>query len=153
MRPIYWASTLWQDLRFAARLLARSPGFTGAAVACLAIGLGVTTSVYSELQSLVFRDLPAVRGPNELVRSQTPMPYGDWEEFRDHSGAFTSLTAFLGPVPFEIGAAGSEAERVWGHLVTPNYFQTLGVKPLAGRLFGVEEDRAGDLPHHGQIFL
>jgi macrolide transport system ATP-binding/permease protein len=143
MNPVYWASTLWQDLRFAARLLARSPGFTLAAVACLAIGLGVTTSVYSELQSLVFRDLPAVRGPNELVRSQTPVPYGDWEEFRDHSGAFTSLAAFLGPVPFEIGAAGGEAERVWGHLVTPNYFHTLGVQPLAGRLFGVEEDRAG----------
>jgi predicted permease len=71
------------------------------------------------------------------------MPYGDWEEFRDHSGAFTSLAAFLGPVPFEIGPVGSQAQRVWGHLVTPNYFRTLGVEPLAGRLFGVEDERAG----------
>src|ERR1035441_3831689 len=114
MSPLYWISTFWQDLRFAARLLARSPGFTAAAAACLAIGLGVTTSVYSELQSLMFRDLPAVRAPNELVRTQTPMPYGDWEEFRDHSGAFPSVAAFLGPVPFEIGSAGSGAGRGLG---------------------------------------
>jgi predicted permease len=143
MNPLYWLSTLWQDLRFAVRLLARSPGFTLAAVACLAIGLGVTASVYSELQSMMFRDLPAVRAPSELVRSQTPMPYGDWEEFRDHSDAFASLAAFLGPVPFEIGSAGGPAERVWGHLATPNYFRTLGVEPLAGRLFGLEDDRDG----------
>jgi hypothetical protein len=123
--------------------LVRSPGFTAAAVACLAIGLGVTTSVYSEMQSLMFRNLPAVRAPNELVRSQTPMPYGDWEEFRDSSAAFSSLAAFLGPVPFEIGPAGAEAERVCGHLVTPNYFRTLGVEPLEDRLFGTEDDRAG----------
>lgn len=143
MHPIRWAAALWQDLRFGSRLLARSPGFTGAAVACLAIGIGVTTSVYSEMQSMVFRDLPAVRGPRELVRSQTPMPYGDWEEFRGHSDAFASLAAFMGPVPFEIAPAGGAAERVWGQLATPNYFGTLGVEPLAGRLFGVEDDRAG----------
>ena len=143
MTPARWLSTLCQDLRFAARLLARSPGFTLAAVACLGIGLGVTTSVYSELQSLMFRDLPAVRAPRELVRSQTPVPYGDWEEFRAHAGAFDSLAAFMGPVPFEIGAGEGQAERVWGHLVTPNYFRTLGVQPLAGRLFGVADERPG----------
>ena len=66
-------------------------------MACLAIGIGVTTSIYSELEFMVFRDLPAVRGPKELVRSQTPMPYGDWEEFRDHSDAFASLAGFHGP--------------------------------------------------------
>jgi predicted permease len=143
MNRLSWLTSFWQDLRFAARMMARSPGFTAAAVACLAIGLGVTTSVYSEMQSLMFRNLPAVRAPNELVRSQTPMPFGDWEEFRDRSGAFTSLAAFLGPVPFEIGAPGAGAERVWGHLVTPNYFLTLGVEPLAGRLFGAEDSRAG----------
>jgi predicted permease len=143
MRPIRWTAALWQDLRFGSRLLARSPGFTAAAVACLAIGMGVTTSIYSELESMVFRDLPAVRGPKELVRSQTPVPYGDWEEFRDHSEAFASLAGFMGPVPFEIAPATGQAERVWGQLVTPNYFRTLGVNPLAGRLFGMEEDRAG----------
>src|ERR1017187_5871535 len=143
MHAIRWAAALYQDLRFGTRLLARSPGFTAASVACLAIGIGVTASVCSELQSMVFRDLPAVRGPRDLVRSQRPMPYGDWEEFRNRSDAFAWLAAFMGPVPFEIAAAGGQAERVWGQLVTPNYFRTLGVEPLAGRLFGVEEDRAG----------
>jgi predicted permease len=143
MHAIRWAAALCQDLRFGTRLLARSPGFTAAAVACLAIGIGVSASIWSELQSMVFRDLPAVRGPRDLVRSQTPMPYGDWEEFRNRGDAFASLAAFMGPVPFEIASAGGQAERVWGQVVTPNYFRTLGVEPLAGRLFGVEEERAG----------
>jgi len=65
------------------------------------------------------------------------------EEFRAHAGAFDSLAAFMGPVPFEIGAGEGQAERVWGHLVTPNYFRTLGVQPLAGRLFGVADERPG----------
>ncbi|MGA2115555.1 MAG: ABC transporter permease [Bryobacteraceae bacterium] len=143
MHAIRWAAALYQDLRFGTRLLARSPGFTAASVACLAIGIGVTTSIGSELQSMVFRDLLAVRGPRDLVRSQTPMPYGDWEEFRNRGDAFASLAAFMGPVPFGIAAAGGQSERVWGQLVTPNYFLTLGVEPLVGRLFGVEEDRAG----------
>jgi putative ABC transport system permease protein len=138
-----WLATLWQDLRFAARLLARSPGFTLAAVVCLAIGLGVTTSVYSEFQSLLFRDLPGVGAPDALVRFQTSMPYQDWEEFRGHSEAFRSLAAFLGPTPFEMRDAGGAAERVWGQLVTANYFRTLDVTALAGRLFGAEEERAG----------
>jgi len=138
-----WLATLWQDLRFAARLLARAPAFTAAAVACLAIGLGVTTSVYSEFQSLIFRDLPGVRGPDRLVRLQTAMPYQDWEEFRGHSEAFESLAAFLGPTPFGMRTAEGAAERIWGQLVTPNYFRTLGVEPLAGRLFGADEERDG----------
>ena len=78
MHPIRWAAALCQDLRFGTRLLARSPGFTAASVACLAIRIGVTASVWSELDSMVFRDLPAVRGPRDLARSQTPMPYADW---------------------------------------------------------------------------
>ena len=143
MNLIGWMSALGQDLRFGARLLARSPGFTAAAVACLAIGLGVTASVFSEFQSLMFRDLPAVRAPGRAGA------FPDAHALRRLGGVsrphrcVPSLAAFLGPVPFEIATGGRPAERVWGQLVTPNYFRTLGVEPLAGRLFGVEEERAG----------
>lgn len=132
-----------QDLRFAVRLLARSPGFTVAAVACLTIGIGVTTAMYSNMRSTVFRELPGVRDATGLVRLQTPMPYGNWEEFRTHGNQFSSLAAFMGPVPFELAGEAGEPERLWGHLATPNYFDTLGVRAQAGRVFGPGEQKPG----------
>ena len=141
VQPLNWIDTLWQDLRFAARLLAQAPGFTVAAVACLAIGIGVAASMYSILESLVFRDLPAVSDPQGLWRFQTPMPYDNWTVLRDRGEQFSEIAAFLGPVPLVLGLPGGEPERLWGHLATPNYFSTLGVQPLAGRLFGAEEER------------
>ena len=143
---MHWLETFWRDLRFAARVLIRSPGFALSAVLCLAIGIGLTTAIYSNLQSMVFRFLPAVRAPNELVRFQTRMPFGNWEEIRNRSDPFRSLAAFMGPVPFVLSPQGGEPVRIWGHLATPNYFEVLGVRPLAGRLFGPEEERAGTEP-------
>ncbi len=86
MAAQHWLEASLQDLRFAARLLARSPGFTAAAVACLTIGIGVSTAMYSNMRSTVFRELPGAGNPKELVKLQTPMPYGNWEEFRTTSG-------------------------------------------------------------------
>jgi predicted permease len=140
---MYWLDALWHDLRFAARVLVRSPGFALAAVLCLTIGIGVTTAIYSNLQSLVFRLLPTVRAPEELVRFQSRMPFGNWVEVHDRSDQFRSLAAFMGPVPFVLSGGDRSPDRIWGHLATPNYFNVLGVRPMAGRLFGSEEARDG----------
>ncbi|MEO8598086.1 MAG: ABC transporter permease [Candidatus Solibacter sp.] len=142
MRPWRWLEALLQDLRFAVRLLMHSPGFTVAAVGCLSIGIGVTTAMYSNMRSTVFGGLPGVREPEELVRLQSPMPYGNWKEFRSRGNQFSALAPFLGPAPFELARDTEEPERLWGHLVTPNYFDTLGVRALAGRVFGPEEEQA-----------
>jgi predicted permease len=144
MSPLRWLEALLQDLRFAVRQLMHSPGFTLAAVGCLTIGIGVTTAMYSNMRSTVFGGLPGVPESKELVRLQSPMPYGNWEEFRKRGDQFAALAAFLGPAPFELARDSEEPERFWGHLVTPNYFETLGVHALAGRVFGpVEEQPRG----------
>jgi putative ABC transport system permease protein len=132
-----------QDVRFGARLLARSPGFTLAAVASLAIGIGVTTMLFTNLQSTVFRSVPGVADAGQLVRLQRPVPYANLEQFREKSGQFESLAGFIGPVPFIVAEAGNQPERIWGHIATPDYFSVLRVRPIAGRLFGPEEQRPG----------
>jgi predicted permease len=71
------------------------------------------------------------------------MPYANVEEFRDSSGQFESLAGFIGPVPFVVSESGNASERIWGHVTTPDYFLVLGVRPLAGRLFGPEEQKPG----------
>jgi len=132
-----------QDVRYGARLLVRSPGFTLAAVASLAIGIGVTTVLFTNLQSTVFREVPGVADAGNLVRVQRPVPYANLEEFRHSSGQFESLAGFIGPVPFVVSDSGIKSHRIWGHVTTPDYFSVLGVRPLAGRLFGPEEQKAG----------
>lgn len=119
-------------------MLAKSPGFTAAAVVCLGIGIGVTAGAFSSLQSTVFRAIPGVRDPDGLVRFQTPMPYADWEEIQSRTGQFSTVTAFRGPVPFVIAPPSGEPERIWGHVTAPNYFETLGTQPALGSLFGLE---------------
>ena len=124
-------------------MLWRSPGFTLAAVASLAIGIGVTTVLLTNLQSTVFRGVPGVADPGNLVRIQRPVPYPNIEQFLDSSGQFESLAGFIGPVPFVVSESGNRSQRIWGHVATPDYFSVLGVQPLAGRLFGPEEQKPG----------
>jgi len=131
-----------RDARYGARMLVAAPGFTMAAAACLGIGIGVVTSIFAELQSTIFKATPGVAAPASLVSFQAPVSFPDYEEYRDHSGQFESVSAFLAPVPFVLSVDG-RPERIWGHIVTPNYFQVLGVSPVAGRLFGTEEARPG----------
>jgi macrolide transport system ATP-binding/permease protein len=143
MSPSHLIEEFFQDLRYGARMLKASPGFTLAAMASLGIGIGVTTVLFTNLQSTIFRDIPGVADSGGLVRTQSPVAYSSFENFRDHSGQFESLTGYIGPVPFVLANAGSRSERIWGHVATPEYFSVLRVQPLAGRLFGEEEKRPG----------
>jgi predicted permease len=140
----YWMETVFQDVRFASRLLVRSPGLVVSAVACLAIGIGITTAIYGIMQSLVFRDLPGVTHSSGLVKIQALMPYGNWEELRKPGGPFSALAAYRAPVPFVLAQPDGRQDRIWGQLATPDYFAVLGVRPAAGRLFGPAEERDGE---------
>ncbi|HXW06906.1 MAG TPA: ADOP family duplicated permease [Vicinamibacterales bacterium] len=131
-----------RDVRYATRLLARSPGFAAASVLCLAIGIGLTAAMYAQIQSTMLRGVPGVADPGGVVRFQQPTAFGNVDELRS-SGQFASLAAYSGPVPVALRSEGHEPERVWGHLATADYFDVLGVRASRGRVFGLEEASPG----------
>jgi predicted permease len=128
-------SDLQRDIRHGLRVLAGSPGFTAVALVSLSLGIAIATSAYSEMNGLILRDLPGVPHPDELVALQTPTSYPSYKRYRELTDLFSSTFAYVAPVPFGV-AAGGRTERTWGHLVTPAYFSTLGVRPALGRFLG-----------------
>ncbi|HEY2853301.1 MAG TPA: ABC transporter permease [Gemmatimonadaceae bacterium] len=136
------------DVRYALRVMRRSPGFVIAVAVTLGVGVGVNGIVFGYVDSVLFRPLPVPRA-TELVgvftldtRNGSPglLAYEDYVDFRDRSGAFSGLAGAAG-VPLNVVDAsnGSAADMVWGEMVTENYFSVLGMRPALGRLFTVED--------------
>ena len=141
--PIEHAFELAQDTRYALRMLARSKGFTIASVVSVGIGIGLTTTMFSQMDSLILRDIPTVGNPDELVSIRGAVSYPDYEHFRDNSGQFREMAAYIAPVPFVIKTDDNRSSRAWGHLVTPNYFDVFQTTPRVGRTFGAAESAPG----------
>ena len=142
--------TIWQDLRYGARGLRRSPGFTIVAAITLALGIGANSAIFSLVNALLLRPLPA-SAPEELVAVYTsdhsgPLygssSYLDYVDFRDRNQLLAGLVAYR-PTPFNLSAdaADGHSERVFGEVVSGNYFSVLGVVPAPGRGFLPSEDR------------
>jgi putative ABC transport system permease protein len=140
---------LLQDLRYALRTLARSPGFTVVAVLTLALGIGANTSIFSVLYGVLLRPLPYPEADRLVQFEQTyrgsrysmGVTYSEFQFLDQHSPVFQSFAATTS-VGFNL-FAGGEAERVNGLRVSQRYFRTLGVSPRLGREFLTEEDRPG----------
>ncbi len=143
--PVEHLAELRQDLRYGLRMLAKSPGAALVALVSLSLGIAIATCAYSEVNGLILRDLPGVPRPEELVALQAPTSYIHYKRYRERSGLFSSTLAYVAPVPFGITLAG-HTERIWGHLVTPSYFPTLGVRPALGRFFDQEQEQPGGAP-------
>lgn len=140
---------LWRDAIYALRVLAQAPGFTAVGILSLTLGIGVCSVFYSEMNSLVLRPLPVARHPEALLAMETLSSYPYFERYRDQSAVAASATAFVGPVPFRVAldsSAGTKTARVFGHLVSPEYFTTLGVEPAMGRFFRADLEREGTAP-------
>jgi len=151
IRSAGWESTLeafFQDLRYALRILAKNPGFTAVSVLTMAVGIGATTAIFSAVDAVLIRPLP-FPNPEQLVSLWSKMPqwdqdpvagpdYLDWA--RD-SDAFSTLTA--GAIDDPTVTGYGDPEHLYGIQVTPNFFQTLGVKPAIGRPFLAGEDQPG----------
>src|SRR6266481_7965106 len=157
-------ANLWQDLRFALRILAKNPGFTLIAILTLALGIGANTAIFSVLDSVLLRSLP-VSHPEQLVVLTDPdehgssfgsergdrslLAYSEFEYFRDHNEVFSGIFAADSQLPerevtipdssFKTGAQ-KESTRI--RLVSGDYFATLGVTPAAGTFFTRDVDRA-----------
>ncbi len=133
--------TLWQDLRYGARQLLRSPGFTAVAVLTLALGIGANTTIFSLVNALLLRPLP-VAEPEAVVTLYTSdfsgpryggSSYPDYEDFRDRNQTLAGLASH-DLAPFNLSTEGS-GERVLGSVVSVNYFEVVGIRPAIGRGF------------------
>jgi len=137
-----------RDLRFAARGLWRSPGFTAITVATLALGIGANTAIFSVvnavlLRPLAYRDpaqLVALRGVVEVrglndVRNSAP----EYQDFRSEIPALTDVAAAW-PISINLTALG-DPERIQAAVVSSNYFQVLGTAPALGRNFTADDDQ------------
>ena len=144
---------LWQDIRYAGRLLRRSPGYAFTVIGVLALGIGANAASFGIFKAAFVTPLPAVDNATQLAvlvgrasggRTVT-VSYPDYQYLRDHSSAFSGLSA-SSPVPLTLGVAAG-GERVWGELVSGNYFQVLGVDASLGRtLLPSDEDSSGREP-------
>ena len=158
-------TTLLQDIRYALRMLLKSPGFTVVAALTLALGIGANTAIFSVLDSVLLRSLP-VSHPEELALVTDPdahgsefggeggerslLAYSEFQFLRDHNEVFSKMFAAdsqLPDVDVTIGnsssgaTTGAQKESARVRLVTGDYFSTLGVNPAAGRFFTPEVDR------------
>ena len=146
-------NTLLQDIRYALRVLAKSPGFAGVAILTLALGIGANTAIFSVLYAALLRPLPYSQ-PNRLVtlseaRSAAQDPYWDssypdYQDWEKQAKTFEAMAGFsLDGLVFR---GGSEPQLLQGAQVTTNFFSTLGVIPILGHDFPAEEDIAAKEP-------
>jgi predicted permease len=146
-----WLETLAHDLRYAARMMWKSPKSSLIAVLTLALGIGASTAVFSVVNSVLLNPLP-YRAPDELVSVYTRTADGprisssypnflDWER---HNRTFAALAAFRSDDLNLIGLG--QPERVPVEMVSASFFPLLGVRPVLGRTFDTNEDQLGAAP-------
>jgi putative ABC transport system permease protein len=143
-------TTFWQDLRYGARMLTKSPGFTLIAVAALALGIGANTVIFSVVNTLLLRPLSfphseqltaiLVKDPEkgELYSSYS---YPNFQDIKDQNHSFEHVAASYMTTAFL--RMGDEPERLRGAYASADLFPLLGVNPLVGRAFSNEEEKPG----------
>jgi len=137
---------LWHDLRYAVRILLKAPAFTLIAVLSLALGIGANAAIFSLVNAILLRPL-AVMEPERLISvfptdksgEAQAFSYPNYVDFRDRNDVFTGLfvTRFA---PMSLSRENAN-ERIWGYLVSGNYFDVLGTSAAQGRTFLAEEDQ------------
>jgi putative ABC transport system permease protein len=147
-------NSLWQDIRYGLRMLAKNPGFTAIAVITLALGIGANTAIFSLMNQVLLRHLP-VQNPGELVVLHNPgLKTGHVSSDGDDSESFSypmykglrdgaaGVCSILARSSFSASLASlGKTERGRAELVTGQYFEVLGVPPAIGRVFSADDDR------------
>ena len=142
--------TLLQDIRFGFRQLMKQRGFAALAIISMALGIGANTSIFSLVDTVLLRPL-AVKEPSQLVELYGTLHNGaDWslqsypnyKDYRDRNTVLSGM--FVYRVVVSSLTVNNSSQRVWGYLVSGNYFDVLGVKPMLGRAFLPEEDQTPD---------
>ena len=145
--------TLWQDVRYATRMLIKNPGFSAIAILSLALGIGANTTIFTVVNAILLHPLP-VKDISRLVQVDTvdtktrvtaanvtklDMSYPNFQDYARENQVFTGLGCYVGPLPLT-WSGGTEAKQVLGQMVTANYFAILGLTPVLGRFFLSDED-------------
>ncbi|MGA8409697.1 MAG: ABC transporter permease [Candidatus Acidiferrales bacterium] len=148
-----WLEQFWQDVRYALRMLRKSPGFTAIAVLTLALGIGANTAIFSVVYAVLLRPLPYPH-PDQLVlvfqanpHDQVPfdgMSYVNFEKLRDHSSVFSGLASNTRHELTLTGVGDPSVLRTAD--VTPEIFSVLAVPPLLGRTLLPEDGKRGAPP-------
>lgn len=133
-------NTIWQDVRYGLRVLQKTPGFTFIAIFTLALGIGANSTIFSWINATLLNPIPGMSHATEVVavvnggwRQARSISYLDFKDLRQDNRGFSDMTAF-GLWPMSLTGQG-KPERVWGTLVTANYFDVLGIRPVRGRGF------------------
>ena len=127
---------LCQDAAFSVRLAFRNPGFATVVVLTLAVAIGANTAIFTVINGLLFKPLPAVAAPHELARikaGETQMAWANYEDIRRDNGVFTHLIAhgsFIAAL-----ATGDRPVRLNGQQTSDNFFVALAARPALGRAY------------------
>jgi len=147
--PVEYLSEMRRDMRYAVRGLIKSPGFALVGIISMGLGMGLTTMVYNSKWQLISRELPAAPNAKRLVMPEKPVSYYYIEQYRDHRRLFTGVAAFKTGIPFNVtfqSDVNAKPQRVFGQLVSADYFSVLGVQPQRGRVLSPALDKPGDSP-------
>src|SRR5271154_1584159 len=142
-----WFETFWQDIRHAGRGLRKSPGFVAVVVLSLALGIGANSTIFSVINTLLYRPLPYAHPEQLTVIWETEKEHpGDWTappiaelvDWQKQSTVFSDIALTSSTEEVILSRLG-EPEPVHVQYVTPNFFGLLGVQPIMGRIFTAEE--------------
>ncbi len=144
-------NTFRADLRYAVRLLIQSPAFTAIAVLTLALGIGANTALFSVVNGVLLNPL-AYPHSDQLVAiyakingvDSAPIEYPNFQDWQRDSRSFASMAAYRNEDYNFIG--NSEGERLSGYMISADFFNALGVLPVLGRTFRVDDDQIGAAP-------
>jgi len=146
-------TSFWQDVRYSLRMISKAPGYSAIAIITLALGIGANTTIFSWISATLLNPIPGLANPNDVVSlslgrgsdNPFPMTYHDVVAVRDGQQSFTGIMG-SGFMPLSLTGKG-KPERLWGSVVTANYFDVLGVRPILGRAFlPAEDERPGGAP-------
>lgn len=143
--------TLLADLRYAVRLLIQSPGFTTIAVLTLALGIGANTALFSVVNGVLLNPLAYPHSDRLVViyeriagLDSAPIEYPNFLDWQRDSRSFTSMAAYRNEDYNFIG--NGEGERLSGYMISASFFDMVGIVPVLGRTFGIDDDQIGAAP-------
>jgi predicted permease len=147
--PVEYLAEIRQDTCYAVRGLVKSRAFALVGIASMGLGIGLATNLYSSAFALLFRAIAGVADAARLVTPDKPVSYPTIERFRERQDLFRGIAAVRTGVQFNVGVreqGSTKPERVFGQIVSPDYFSVLGVAPQRGRAFSADADKPGEAP-------